>query len=51
MPKGELIEELAKRCVLPKKDVGKVVNEFIELVCECAKRGEPVSIPRFGVFN
>jgi len=51
MTKGELIEELAKRCVLPKKEVGKVINEFVELVCECAKRGEPVSIPRFGVFK
>jgi DNA-binding protein HU-beta len=51
MNKGELIELLARRCSLSKKDVGKVVNEFIEVVYECAKKGEPVRIPRFGVFK
>jgi DNA-binding protein HU-beta len=51
MTKGELIEKLAKRCSLTKKDVGKVIDEFIELVYECAKRGEPIRIPRFGVFK
>ena len=51
MTKGELIELLARRCALSKKDVGKVINEFIELVYECAKKEEPIRIPRFGVFK
>jgi nucleoid DNA-binding protein len=51
MTKGELITELAKRCAMTKKAVSKVVNGFIELVYECARKGEPIRIPRFGVFK
>jgi DNA-binding protein HU-beta len=51
MNKGELISAVAKKAGLTKKDSEKFVNAFIEVVYECAKKSEPIRIPRFGVFK
>ena len=50
MTKGELVRELSRRAGVKKKDAGKVLNAFIQVVMEKLKNGERVELRGFGTF-
>jgi len=49
--KGDLIEQITKATALPKKEVEKVVNGFINVVTESLQNGTEVNITGFGKFS
>jgi len=50
MNKIELIEKLAERLEMDKKDVTKVLEGFEQLVIDYLKKGEEVTLTGFGTF-
>ncbi|MBK9070204.1 MAG: HU family DNA-binding protein [Myxococcales bacterium] len=48
--KSDLINELAARAALDKKDVEKVMDSFFEIVVSKTKAGDKVAWPGFGSF-
>ena len=51
MNKTELIEAIANRTGLTKKDVEKGLNAMIETISDTIAAGEKVSIVDFGIFD
>ena len=51
MNKTTLVEEIAAKSELKKKDAEKALNAFIEVVGETLKAGYKISIPGFGTFE
>lgn len=51
MNKTTLVEEIAAKSELKKKDAEKALNAFIEVVGETLKAGDKISIPGFGTFE
>ncbi len=51
MNKGELIEAMAERAGLDKRQAEGALNAFVDAVMESTKRGERVAILGFGSFN
>lgn len=51
MNKGELIDEIAKKCDLPKEKAGSVVNSVVETISGSLKKGNDVAIIGFGTFK
>ena len=51
MTKRQLIETLAKRMDLSKRQIEKFLDEFTEIVIDQVAKNEKVSITGFGVFD
>lgn len=51
MNKSDLIDAVAKSTGLPKTDVNKVVNAFIETITDSMRKKVKVTIPGFAVFK
>jgi DNA-binding protein HU-beta len=51
MNKAQLIEEVAGKTGLTKKDVGIVVDAFIETVGDALSKGNKVTLVGFGTFQ
>ncbi len=51
MNKNELIDSVAAKTELPKKDCAKLVNAFIETVTEALVKGDKVQLVGFGTFE
>jgi len=51
MNKAELIEEVAGKTGLTKKDVGVVLDAFIETVGDTLSKDEKVTLVGFGTFQ
>ena len=51
MNKTTLVEEIAAKSELKKKDAEKALNAFIEVVGETLKAGDKISIQGFGTFE
>ena len=51
MNRSELINELAARTEVNKKDITTVLDAFTEMVVEQTKAGDRVFIPGFGAFK
>lgn len=51
MNKADLINALAAKNAISKKDAEKAVNAVLELVAEALKNGEKVQIMGFGSFE
>jgi len=51
MNKAELIKEVAGKTGLTKKDVGLVVDDFIETVSDALCKGEKITLVGFGTFQ
>ncbi|MBC7075494.1 MAG: HU family DNA-binding protein [Syntrophomonadaceae bacterium] len=51
MNKTELVEEVAVKLGMTKKDVEKTVNAFLQTVEESLKAGEKVQLIGFGTFE
>jgi DNA-binding protein HU-beta len=51
MTKIQLIETLATRSGLSKKDVDRLLDAFVGLVTEKIKAGEKVAVTGFGTFS
>ena len=51
MNKTELIEAMAAKCELSKKDTEKAVSAVIESIIESVKKGEKVQLIGFGTFE
>ncbi|MEW6408358.1 MAG: HU family DNA-binding protein [Patescibacteria group bacterium] len=51
MTKIQLIETLATRSGLSKKDVDRLLDAFVSLVTEKIKAGEKVAVTGFGTFS
>ncbi|MBR6741938.1 MAG: HU family DNA-binding protein [Clostridia bacterium] len=51
MNKTELIEAVAKKAELTKKDAEKAVNAFTDAIAEALKAGEKIAIVNFGTFE
>ncbi|PAV06585.1 hypothetical protein CBG25_05640 [Arsenophonus sp. ENCA] len=51
MNKTELINQIAEKADLTKKDSEKVLNAFIETVTEALKAGDDVQLVGFGSFQ
>ena len=51
MNKTELIEAVAKKAELTKKDAEKAVNAFTYAIAEALKAGEKIAIVNFGTFE
>ena len=51
MNKGDLINKVAEKTDLTKKDCGKVVNETFEAIKETLADGEKVQLIGFGTFE
>ncbi|HGJ5854630.1 HU family DNA-binding protein [Arsenophonus nasoniae] len=51
MNKTELINQIAEKADLTKKDSEKVLNAFIETVTETLKAGDEVQLVGFGSFQ
>ena len=45
MNKTELIDEVAERADVSKKDAGAVIDEMFNVISKCVSRGTKVSIP------
>ena len=50
MNKSELIEDIARRAGLEKRQAESALNAFVEAVMDAAKSGDKVSILGFGNF-
>ncbi len=51
MTKAELIEEIAKKTELPRRDVSDVVDHVLETVKSALTHGEKVQLIPFGSFE
>ncbi|KAF0750529.1 HU family DNA-binding protein (plasmid) [Arsenophonus endosymbiont of Aphis craccivora] len=51
MKKTELINQIAEKADLTKKDSEKALNAFIETVTEALKAGDDVQLVGFGSFQ
>ena len=51
MNKAQLINAIAAKCNLPKKDIDAVVNATFDSIIETMKAGEKVQIVGFGRFE
>lgn len=51
MNKMQLMETLASKTGLSKKDIDRVLDAFVNLVTEKIKSGEKVAVTGFGTFN
>ncbi|MCR5809777.1 MAG: HU family DNA-binding protein [Clostridiales bacterium] len=51
MNKAQLINAIAAKCNLPKKDIDAVVNATFETIIDTMKEGEKVQIVGFGRFE
>lgn len=51
MNKAELVEKLAKKTGLTKKDARAALDGVVEVVTEALKKNEPVIITGFGKFE
>ena len=51
MTKTELIQVVAEKAELSKKDAGKAVESVIDAVTEALKSGEKVQLVGFGTFE
>ncbi len=51
MNKTELVDEIANRSGLTKRDAEKSLNATLEAILETLKKCEDVSIPNFGSFK
>ncbi|WP_017726418.1 HU family DNA-binding protein [Halalkalibacterium ligniniphilum] len=51
MNKTELIQQVAERAQLSKKDAGQALNTAFELITETLSKGETVQIIGFGNFE
>ena len=50
MNKNELVESVAQKTGISKKEAGKTVNAVIESITEALKKGENVQLVGFGTF-
>lgn len=51
MNKAELIEAVAERSEVAKKDAEAVVDAVFDIIVETVDKGETVKISRFGIFE
>ena len=51
MNKAQLINAVAAKCNLPKKDIDSVINATFDSIIESLKEGEKVQIVGFGRFE
>ena len=51
MNKAELIDEIAKKAGLSKKDAGNALSAFTETVSGALKKGDKVQLVGFGTFD
>lgn len=51
MNKTQLIEKMANRSGLTKKDAQEALNAFIDIVTNTLKQGEDVALIGFGTFS
>ena len=51
MNKAELVEKVANQVGLTKKNVGSIVDAFIETVRDSLSKGEKVTLVGFGTFQ
>jgi len=51
MTKADLVDEIAARTGLTKKDVAETVDEFLEEVCRALVEGKHIEIRGFGTFK
>ena len=51
MNKAELVEEVAGKVSLTKKDAGNVVDAVTETIVNTLKKGEKVTLVGFGTFQ
>ncbi len=51
MNKGELVENMAERAGLDKRQAESALNAFVNAVMDAAKSGDKVTIVGFGTFN
>ena len=51
MNKSELIDAVAKKTKLTKKDAEEVVNAFTDTVTKALKKGDKVQLVGFGTFE
>lgn len=49
--KGELVETMAERAGLDKRQAESALNAFVNVVMDTAKSGDKVAILGFGTFN
>lgn len=50
MNKNDLVKAIAEKTDLTQKEVGAVVDEFVELTTKTLKKGDEVAIAGFGKF-
>ena len=51
MTKAEIVDEIAERTGLTKKDVADTVDEFLNAVCKALSAGKHIEIRGFGTFK
>ena len=51
MTKADLVDEIADKTGLTKKDVAETVDEFLEAVCRALVSGKHIEIRGFGTFK
>ena len=51
MTKADLVDEIAERTGLTKKDVAETVDEFLEAVSRALAAGKHIEIRGFGTFK
>ena len=51
MNKGELVESIAKKAEISKKDAEAALNAFTETVGKALKKGDKVQLVGFGTFE
>ncbi len=51
MTKADLVDEIAQKTGLTKKDVAQTVDEFLEHVCRALINGKHIEIRGFGTFK
>ncbi|NLW60164.1 MAG: HU family DNA-binding protein [Firmicutes bacterium] len=51
MTKTELIDEVAERCGLTKKDTGKAIDALFSVMTETLSKGDKIQLVGFGSFE
>jgi len=51
MTKAELIDEVAEKSGLVKKDAAGAINAVLETIEETLKKGDGIALPGFGTFS
>jgi DNA-binding protein HU-beta len=51
MTKQELVDSIAKKAELSKKDAGEALDAFIETVKAALKKGDKLALTGFGTFS